>query len=138
MVPSSIIIGSVLKGVKTVYGKGLVPIAEVPAPKRRDILKSLILNELLVVLSLFYHSPTVNATKMAMDASKWTIHAASYLVTGESKSLEDSMEVLFNGVGIARHLERFGELRKRYRNDLSFSLSALGTDARVHLFLLAR
>lgn len=134
--PSSTVLGGALKGSRTVYGEDLVSRMEIPSPRKLDVLKSLIMNEILVELSLFYYPFAKNATKMAMEASKWNVHMASYLLTGESKSLPESIETVTERGIVSDHLIRLEKLRGKYEPDLSFIVSTLKAIGRIHLFLL--
>lgn len=137
IVPSSIVMGSVLGESRIVFGKDIVPSMKLPRSNRLDILRSLLMNELLVVLSIFY-SFTYNSTKLAMEATKWSVYNAMYLLTGESKSLADSIRLLTDLGHSPSHLERLLSLRREYRRDTRFNLSSFGSVARVHLFIMNR
>ncbi|UCD92305.1 MAG: nucleotidyltransferase domain-containing protein [Methanobacteriota archaeon] len=134
--PSSQVLGSVLKGSRTVYGEDLASEIEVTESTRFDIVKSLIMNELLVGLSLFYYPFSKNATKFAMEATKWSAHMAGYMATGESRSLTGSVEVLASKGISLDHLKRLEELRNNYGPNLSFILSAPKAIASMHISML--
>lgn len=134
--PSGQVLGSVLKGSRTVYGEDLVSGMEMPKPTNLDVVKSLVMNELLVGLSLFYYPLTKNATKLAMEATKWSAHMAGYMTTGESKSLAEAVEALASKGISLDHLKHLEELRRNYGPDLSFILSAPKAIASMHISVL--
>ncbi|TET91700.1 MAG: nucleotidyltransferase domain-containing protein [Methanomassiliicoccales archaeon] len=134
--PSGQVLGGVLKGSKTVHGEDLASEVKVAKPTNLDVMKSLIMNELLVGLSLFYYPLTENATKLAMEATKWSAHMAGYMTTGESKSLAEAVEVLASKGISLDHLKRLEKLRRNYGPDLSFIFSAPKAIAGIHLSLL--
>ncbi len=135
IVPSNLVIGSVLRESKTVYGRNLLSSLVVSRPKKLDILKSMLMNKLIVLLSLFYGFKD-NSTKLAMEATKWSIYNASYLMTEGSKPLSESIDLLA-GKGLELpQLGRLLELRRVYRRNLRFTILAIAIIARLHLFLL--
>ena len=137
IVPSSIVLGDVLSAARTVYGRDVVSSLRIPRPTRLDVLRSMLMNELLAALAVFYYPFSENATKLAMEAVKWSVYNASYVLTGESKSLSESMHVLA-GRGISpAHFEELKELRRGYRSTPSFTLSSLAVIARIHMSLLS-
>jgi len=138
LVPSPIVIGSVLKSSMTAFGKNLIPIVKTKDPSPLDILKSLKMNELLILLSLFYLPFTKNATKLAMEATKWSVYNASYILTKDAMSLENSIELLNEAQIASSHLEQLKKLRTDYRNNILFALSSLIAILRIHYFLFER
>jgi hypothetical protein len=136
IVPKGIVFGNVLKGLERVYGKDVVSVARMPRPTKLDILKSVVMNELLVLLSLIYHPFTQDATKLAMEATKWSVFTASYWMTGESRSLSEGIGILSEEGISAEHLRRLDELRKEYRRDWSFAFSTLKEIPKIHFSLL--
>ncbi len=135
IVPSTLVIGSVFKESRTVFGKEFFPQLAISRPKKHDILKSMLMNELLVLLSLFYGFK-YNSTKLAMEATKWSVYNASYFLTEESRSLAESLDFLA-GKGLRlRQLGRLLELRQEYRRNLRFAVSAIAIVARLHIFLI--
>ena len=138
IVPSGIVFRSALGGSRTIYGKDLTSRMEMPPLSSLDIIRSLVMNELLALVSLFYHLFTENATKIAMEASKWSIYTASYLLTEESRSLSDSIVTLLERGIQTDHLQRLCTLRTEYKRDLPFAISTLKSIADIHFFLLRK
>lgn len=136
IVPKGIVFGNVLKGLERAYGKDVVSDARMPSPTKTDVLKSMVMNELLVLLSLIYHPFTQDATKLAMEATKWSVFAASYWMTGESRSLSEGIGILSEKGISAGLLRRLDELRNEYRRDWSFTFSTLKEIPKIHFFLL--
>lgn len=132
LVPCNIVWGSILRESKTVYGEDIASRIKTPRVTRADVMKSFLLNELLVLLSLFYSPFTHNATKLALEACKWSVYSTSYLITGRSESIAVSVENLKRSGIAADFLVEFERLRGEYRHSPTFIVSALSGVASVH------
>ena len=94
MAPADIVLGSVLKSSKVIYGR--LP-EGLGAPEKREafqLLKNLITCLSLTFGAYFFCPIAVEAQKYVLEALKWSIYATAYYTTGDVGPLTKLVEAL--------------------------------------------
>ncbi|MBN2153498.1 MAG: nucleotidyltransferase domain-containing protein [Candidatus Lokiarchaeota archaeon] len=140
LAPTSIVFGSALCHMKRIHGdaafdgavrsvKAAVGVGKSLLP---DLARSMLMNAALVMGAVVLLPLTKRATRYAVEATKWSMYAVTYSMTGERPSKPCQLR-FFSGLGVSpAFLGRWLELGRRYAPDVKFSLAALWNVVRIH------
>jgi len=140
LAPSNIVIGSALCHITFVHGnkdientvKAMQASIGTEEHILPDLIKSLLMNTLLSLGGIFLLPFTKRATRYAIEATKWSMYAATYLMIGERPS-KPSQKRFFERLGIASaFLNRWLRLSIVYEPDTRFTIIALINILKIH------
>jgi hypothetical protein len=133
LAPLKIVLGSSIQNAYTFFGKDLVSDWVPEIPRATQIIKSLIMNIILVLGSLFIAPVTRTAGKYILEASKWTLYASYYYLFQESPVISSAIEA-FKQMGVSNpFLLRFRYYRHKNSVNAKFFLENLFQIIKIHI-----
>ncbi|HME55952.1 MAG TPA: hypothetical protein VKM55_27360 [Candidatus Lokiarchaeia archaeon] len=140
LAPSTIVMGSALCHMTFVFGNKEfdASVKQMHASLKRenelltDLFKSLLMNTVLTLGGIFLLPLTPRATRYAIEATKWSLYAATYSISGERPSKKIQRR-FFKQIGVSpAFLDRWLQLSEHYVSDTSFTLQALWNVIKIH------
>ncbi len=140
LAPTSIVFGSALCHMTRVHGNGDIEgsVRSMQSTIRHekhllpDLMRSLLMNAVLAMGSAVLLPLTKRATRYAVEATKWSMYAATYSMVGERPS-KPSQKRFFSSLGVnAAFLGRWLQLSQHYVPDVKFTLATLWNVIRIH------
>lgn len=141
LAPSNIVMGSALCHITFIFGNKNFEegIKQLQASIKRekylifDLLKSLLMNTMLALGGIFLLPLTSKATRYAIEATKWSMYAATYSIICERPSKEIQRR-FFKRVGISSaFLDRWLHLSRNYVPDTTFTIRAFVNVVKIHV-----
>jgi hypothetical protein len=140
LAPASIVFGSALCHMTRVHGNVAIE-AAVRSMRSTigqvkhvlpDLVRSLLMNVILAMGAAVLLPVTRRATRYAVEATKWSMYAATYLMIGERPS-KPGQKRFFSMLGVnATFLDRWMELSQHYAPDVKFTLATLWNVIKIH------
>ncbi len=140
LAPTNIVFGSALCHMTRVHGNEAIE-AAVRAMQSTfrhekhvlpDLVRSLLMNAALAMGASVLLPLTKRATKYAVEATKWSMYAATYSMVGERPS-KPSQRRFFSRLGVsAAFLGRWMQLSRHYVPDVKFTLATLWNVVKIH------
>lgn len=140
LAPASIVLGSALCHMARVHGnaeiEGSVRAMQATIGKEKhilpDLVRSFLMNVILALGAMILLPVTNKATKYAVEATKWSMYAATYLMIGERPS-KASQKRFFERLGIdANFLDRWMELSQNYTPDVKYTVKTPWNVVKIH------
>ena len=140
LAPSTIVMGSALCHMTFVFGNkafnGVVKRLHESIKQEKDVfsdlVKSLLMNTMLALGGIFLLPLTKKATRYAIEATKWSMYAATYSIIRERPS-KNIQRRFFGRMGISpAFLDRWLQLSNNYSPDTRFTMQTLGNVMKIH------
>ncbi|MHA1679550.1 MAG: hypothetical protein ACTSUE_00990 [Promethearchaeota archaeon] len=139
--PKTIVIGSALSHIEYIAGKAdaMEIISQVKNKIGTgdyfllpDVIKSILMNVVLSLSSIFLLPLSKRSTRYSIEAIKWSMYATTYYLTG-SRPKKDVQKRVFEKLGIPRHfLNTWLYLSEHYARHVRFSLNSFRNVLRIH------
>jgi predicted nucleotidyltransferase len=128
-----VVLPSIVGPAITLWGEDLLPQIPLLPIRRVDVFKAFhgIFSQALLALAVFPFLP--HATKYAMGALKRSVHNCFFCYHGHPARLDEEIEFFQRRLGRGRTLSQLLDLRRDYRESLSFVVGCLPTLVRLHL-----
>jgi hypothetical protein len=140
LAPANIVFGSALCHMKRVHGNEDIEVAvrsmqsTIGHEKHvlPDLVRSLLMNVVLAMGAVLLLPVTRRATIYSIEATKWSMYAATYLMIGERPS-KPGQKRFFSKLGVnATFLDRWMKLSQHYEPDVKFTLATLWNVLKIH------
>ncbi|HUX98454.1 MAG TPA: nucleotidyltransferase domain-containing protein [Candidatus Deferrimicrobium sp.] len=136
LAPNDIVYGSVLCRAKVLYGQDLIQEAKIPNVPMTQLLKSILMNMVTSLLTLFIYPLTNRATLYEMESAKWSFLAAYYYVNHDSPPLPKLLQFFLDRDISTKYVNNWIALRKNYRPDQKFGLLTPWNILKIHAAVL--
>jgi predicted nucleotidyltransferase len=136
LAPNDIVYGSVLCRAKVLYGQDLIKEATIPNIPMTQLLKSILMNIVTSVLTLFIYPLTKRATLYEMESAKWSLLAGYYYVKHDSPPLPTLIQFFLDRNISTTYVKNWIALRKNYRPDYKFGLLTPWNIFKIHVAVL--
>jgi hypothetical protein len=136
LAPNQIVFGSVLCRSKVIYGQDLTELAAFPKVPMTQLLKSILMNIITSVFTIFIYPLTKRATLYEMETAKWSLLAAYYYAKHDSPSLPLLLKFFLKHDISKKYVQRWIVLRKNYRPDYKFGILTPLNILKIHIAVL--
>jgi len=133
LAPSNLVIGTVLNRCKLIYGENLIE--KVRQPKRFfiQLMKNMVLNLLVSIVSFIIYPFSPKATKYEIEALKWSMLSSYYYINGTRPSIEKICYYFINKGISKKYIANFKKLREGFHQDIKFGLATPLKIIQVHI-----
>jgi len=136
LAPNEIVYGSVLCRAKVLYGQNIIHEVKKPNVPVTQLLKSIMMNLITSIFTLFIYPLTKRATLYEMETAKWSFLAAYYYVNHDSPPLPTLLQFFLDRNISTKYVKRWYALRKKYRSDPRFGLLTPLNILKIHAAVL--
>ncbi len=137
LAPNEIVYGSVLCRARVLYGQDLIKEAKAPNVTITQLLKSILMNMVTSLFTLFIYPLTRRATLYEMESAKWSYLAAYYYVYHDSPPLPVLIKFFLDRNICTAYIKKWITLRKTYHKDPKFGLFTPWNILKIHLAVLS-
>ncbi|TFF88599.1 MAG: hypothetical protein EU549_02715 [Promethearchaeota archaeon] len=133
LAPTNLVIGTVINRSKHVYGLNLLN--DINKPKRFfvQLIKNMILNLLVSMVSFLIYPFSPKATQYELEALKWSMLSSYYYINGTRPSI-DKICYYFISKGISKdYVANFKKLRDGFHQNIKFGLFTPIKIIQIHL-----
>jgi predicted nucleotidyltransferase len=140
LAPTHIVFGSALCHMTRVHGNETIEAAvrAMQSTFRHEkhvlpnLVRSLLMNAALATGAVVLLPLTKRATRYAVEATKWSMYAATYSMVGERPS-KPSQKRFFSRLGVSEaFLSRWMQLSRHYVPDVKYTLATLWNVIKIH------
>ncbi|MFX1294421.1 MAG: nucleotidyltransferase domain-containing protein [Promethearchaeota archaeon] len=136
LAPNKIVYGSVLCRAKILYGQNLIKEAKIPNIPIRQLFKSILMNIITSIFTLFIYPLTKRATLYEMETAKWSFLAAYYYIKHDSPPLPTLLKFFLDRNISTKYVKKWVALRNNYKQDLKFGLFTPLNILKIHMAIL--
>lgn len=132
LAPNEIVYGSVVCRAKVLYGQDIIKKAKFPNVPMTQLLKSILMNIVTSLFTLFIYPLTKRATLYEMETAKWSLLAAYYYVKHDSPSLPVLLKFFLDRNISTKYIKTWIALRNKYQQDSKFALLTPWNILKIH------
>jgi len=138
LAPNQIVYGSVLSRARLLYGENIIKEVKPPNVQITQLFKSILMNMITSLFTLFIYPLTKRATLYEMETAKWSFLAAYYYVNHDSPPLPVLLKFFLDHEISTAYINRWVALRKNYRPDPKFGLLTPLNILKIHTAILKK
>ncbi len=136
LAPNQIVYGSVLCRSKILYGADIIKEAKIPNVPMTQLLKSILMNAVTSLFTLFIYPLTKRATLYEMETAKWSFLASYYYLKHDSPALPILLKFFLDRNIASNYLKEWIQLRNSYHPNYKFGLLTPWNILKIHLGVL--
>lgn len=133
LAPMNIVFGSALQKYELFFGTVIEPKWEFEKLKVYDVVKSLVMNVLLVLGSFITAPISKSGRKYVLEACKWSLYACFYFIFHKTPTIQKSLNI-FKKFGISdQYLSDFNNYRNNNTFHPKFFIQTLIQSIKLHI-----
>lgn len=122
LAPTNLVIGTVLNRCRHIYGENLLEKLRKPKRFFVQLLKNMVLNLLVSIVSFLLYPFTPKATKYEIESLKWSMLSSYYYIKGTRPSIEKICYYFINRGISKKYISNFKKLRDGFHQDIKFGI----------------